>query len=84
MHFEFYTEDEKENASQNAKTTETEKDQRLPLTPEVDDFFASIYLPESYGYGKIFKDYKNQYALKDRNTVRNAIERSRNRNKKTV
>lgn len=59
----------------------TQEDSRKPITPEVENLFARVYVKGSYGYGRIYNDYKQEFQLNRKDDVRNAIERVRSRAK---
>lgn len=79
MHFECSPKDVVETIAVNDKSASDGIASLLPLTEDIDDFFASIYKPNEYGYGRIFKDYKHKYRIRNRDDVRNAIVRSKKR-----
>lgn len=81
MHFECEdnTPKEADDNESEAQPQEMEIDTRLPVTPEIEDKFASIYQPGVYGYRQIYNDFKDVYQLKSKDTVKNAIVRSQKR-----
>lgn len=82
MHFEYYS-----DSDVNVETTINpksavgtfDKGELKPITTEVEDFMARIYEPETYGYERIYKDYKTIYPLKNKDHVRNIINRAKKR-----
>jgi len=72
-----------------AVSTTTQKQQCVPCAPsestvmdpieqDADLFFHSQYEEGIMSYGELFKMYKDQYQLKSRDSVRNAIQRVEN------